>query len=236
MDINKFMTPRLFAVSSFVGNGSTVADVGTDHAYIPVWLVKNGIAKSAIAMDINEGPLLRAEENIKRFNLENNIKTRLSDGLSGICEGECDTVIIAGMGGILINRILEKAEKLYPHIKNYILQPMTAIEETRKFLEENGFLIENERLAKEDNKIYTVILAKRGEMKIENEIEYYIDKKLIENKDELLNDLLDGKIYELNKAIESMKKTEKSEISDKRNHFIYLRDEMKKIKEECRKW
>lgn len=236
MDINKYMTPRLFAVASFAENESTVADVGTDHAYIPVYLVKKGVSNSAIAMDINEGPLLRAKENIEKFNLQDKIKTRLSDGLKELKEGECNTVIIAGMGGILINRILENATNLYPYIKHYILQPMTAIEETRKFLEENGFFIESERLAKEEDKIYTIISAKRGEMEIENEIDYYIGKKLIENKDELLNDLLCGKIYELNKAIESMKNTEKSEILQKRNHFIYLRDEMEKIKEECIKW
>lgn len=236
MDINKFMTPRLLCVASFVKNGAIVADVGTDHAYIPIYLITNETAKSALAMDINEGPLLRAKENIERFNLEDKISTRLSDGLIKLKEGECDTVIIAGMGGILINRILDNSKNLYPHIKHYILQPMTAVEETRKFLEENGFFIENERLAKEDNKIYTVISVKRGKMKIENEIDYYIGKKLIENKDELLESLLNGKIYELEKAIESMKNTDNSEILEKRNRFIYLKNEMKKIREECMSW
>ncbi len=236
MDINKYMTERLLAVASFAQNESTVADVGTDHAYIPVYLVQKGVSKSALAMDINEGPLLRAKENIEKFNLQDKIKTRLSDGLKELLEGECDTVIIAGMGGILINKILDDSKHLYPYINHYILQPMTAIEETRKFLEENGFSIENERLAKEENKIYTVILAKRGEMKIENEIDYYVGKKLVENKDELLVDFLDGKIYELNKAIQSMKNTENDKIKEKQNHFIYLKDEMEKIREECEKW
>lgn len=236
MDINRFMTERLFAVASFAQKGSKVADVGTDHAYIPIYLLTNGISDSAIAMDINCGPLLRAKENIEKFGLEDKISTRLSNGLSELNEGECDTVIIAGMGGILINRILEDAKNLYPDIKHYVLQPMTAVEETRKFLEKNGFCIEDERLAKEENKIYTVILAKRGIMKIENEIDYYIGRKLRDNKDELLKDLLNGKIYELEKAIDSMKNTDNLKIQAKRNHFIFLKEEMEKIMEECRKW
>lgn len=236
MDINKFMTPRLLAIASFAEQNSTVADIGTDHAYIPIWLVKNGIAKSALAMDINQGPIHRAEENIKRFSLDDKIKTRLSDGLCALLPGEADTVIIAGMGGILINQILSASKELYPHIKRYILQPMTAVEETRKFLEQNGFSIENERLAQEDNKIYCVISAVRGEMKMEREIEYYIGTKLIENRDSLLFAYLDGKLYEYEKAIESLRLADKEKAGERLAHFQYLTDEMKTIKEACALW
>ncbi len=236
MDIEKYMTPRLLAVANFVKKGSKVADVGTDHAYIPIWLTVHGVSDFAVAMDINKGPLLRAKENITKFNLEDKIKTKLSDGLESLEKGEADTVIIAGMGGILINRILDNAKELYPDIKHYVLQPMTAIEETRKFLSENGFLIENECLAKEDDKIYTVLSVIRGEMKIEDEIDLYIGKPLIEIKDPLLKDLLSGRIYELNKAISLMEKTDNEDALNKRNYFIKLRDKMEKIKEACQKW
>lgn len=236
MDINKFMTPRLYAVSSFIKKGSNVCDVGTDHAYIPIWLVKNNISDFCIAMDINEGPILRADQNIKKFGLESKIKTRLSDGLKELCENECDTVIIAGMGGILINRILQDAKFLQKSIRHYVLQPMTAAEETRRFLEQNGFLITDEKLAKEDNKIYNIISAVHGDMKIENEIDYYVGKKLVENKDVLLKEFLDGKIYELDKAINSMKNTENIEAQKKRLYFDSLCTGMKKIRKECEKW
>lgn len=230
------MTPRLLTTASFVQQGSRVVDVGTDHAYIPIWLVQNGICDSALAMDINRGPLMRATENIKKFGMENRIGTRLSDGLEEVCPGEADTVIIAGMGGTLINRILENAAFLYPSVKHYILQPMTAIEETRKFLEQNGFLIADERLAQEEDKLYTVLSVVRGDMKIRKEIYYYIGEKLIENRDALLSLYLDGKIYELDKAISSMEHTTSSEIVDKRNHFLALRDEMNAIREVCASW
>lgn len=230
------MTARLFAAAKFVKRGSTVADVGTDHAYIPIWLLKNGICPSAVAMDINRGPILRAEDNIKKFGLESKICTKLSDGLAALNAGEADTAIIAGMGGILINQILKNAKHLYSSVHHYILQPMTAVEETRKFLEENGFLIEDECLAQEGVKLYTVISAVRGSMKIEKEIDYYIGEKLICRRDALLPAYLDGRIYELEKAIFSMQSAQSEETAKKREHFIYLCAEMKKIKEACALW
>lgn len=234
MDINKFMTPRLMATAKFVKNGSKVSDIGTDHAYIPIWLVENGICDFVTAMDINEGPLLRAEDNIKKFGLENKIVTRLSDGVKALKPYDANTVIIAGMGGILINKILEDGKDLYPYIDHYILQPMTAVEETRKYLEHNGFIIEDECLAKEDDKIYNILSVIRGEMKIEENVYYYIGKKLIENHDELLMAHLDGKIYELKKAINSMEYAKNPDVINKREKFVCLMYEMEKIKENCK--
>jgi len=236
MDINQYMTPRLLAVAEFVKKGSRVADIGTDHAYIPIWLLKNGISLSALAMDINEGPILRAEENIKKFSCTDTIKTRLSDGMKNLMPGEADTVIIAGMGGILINQILMQAEHLFPFVRHYILQPMTAIEETRKYLEKNGFCIEGERLAQEGNKLYNVISAKRGSMHIKDEIYYYIGEALIAAQDPLLPLYLDGKMYELDKAILSMQKAEGEETEKKLKHFESLYSQMKTIRENCASW
>lgn len=235
-NINCSMTPRLMAVAEMVKKESVVADIGTDHAYVPVYLVLNNICSSALAMDINEGPLLRADENIKRFSLTEKIKTRLSDGLSELEDGEADTVVIAGMGGILINNIIEKDRRRLTSVKHYILQPMTAIEETRKYLFGNGFKIVDEKLAVEDEKIYTVISAITGEMSVEAEVDYYIGKCLISNHDAHLCDYLQGKIYEYEKALNSMEKASGDEINEKKEHFRYLLKEFKRIKEECAKW
>lgn len=236
MKINSSMTPRLLAVAEMVKDASLVADIGTDHAYVPVYLVLNNIVSGALAMDINEGPLMRAEENIKRFSLNDKIKTRLSDGLIELHDGEADTVIIAGMGGILINNIIERDKKRLTSVKKYILQPMTAIDETRKYLYENGFRIVDEKLAKEDDKIYTVISAVCGEMKAENEIEYYVGKQLIQKRDKFLPDFLNGKIYEYEKALASMQRASGTELDLRKKHFEYLLSEFKKLSEECAKW
>ena len=236
MDSYSFMTPRLLTVARMAKESQSVADIGTDHAYVPVYLILNGMAKSAIAMDINKGPLMRADENIKRFSLTDSIKTRLSDGLKELEDNEADTVIIAGMGGVLINSIIDNDKERLASVKRYILQPMTAIEETRKYLEKNGFKIVDEKLAKEDNKIYTVICAKVGKMKIENEINYYIGQCLLDNQDEILPELLEGKIYEYEKAISSMKNTDNEETIKKANYYSYLLSEFKRLKEECATW
>lgn len=231
-----FMTPRLLTVAQMAKGSDSVADIGTDHAYVPVYLILNSMAKRAIAMDINKGPLMRANENIERFSLSDSIKTRLSDGLKELKNNEADTVIIAGMGGVLINSIIDCDKDRLNSVKRYILQPMTAIEETRKYLEHNGFRIVNEKLAKEDNKIYTVICAEHGKMKIENEINYYIGQCLLDNHDEILPELLDGKIYEYEKAICSMKNTDNEETIKKAKHYSYLLSEFKRLKEECATW
>lgn len=235
-NINSSMTPRLMAVAEMVKKDSVVADIGTDHAYVPVYLVLNNICKGALAMDINEGPISRADENIKRFSLTDKIKTRLSDGLCELQNGEADTVVIAGMGGILINNIIEKDRKRLASVKHYILQPMTAVEETRKYLFDNGFRIVDEKLAVEDEKIYTVISAIPGEMSVDSVVDYYIGKCLISNRDGNLPAYLQGKIYEYEKALNSMEKASGSEINQKKEHFKYLLKEFKRIKEECAKW
>ena len=101
------ISERLRTVAGMVSPGCRLADVGTDHAYIPIYLMQNGVIPQAVAMDINQGPLLRATENIRRYGLTGRIETRLSDGLEKLQAGEADTILIAGMGGLLMVRILE---------------------------------------------------------------------------------------------------------------------------------
>ena len=100
------MTPRLLCAASMVRKGAVVADVGTDHAYLPVYLVLAGIAERAVASDINAGPLSRAEANIRKFSLSSQINTRLTPGLTGIEEFAPTDILISGMGGELIDSIL----------------------------------------------------------------------------------------------------------------------------------
>lgn len=236
LKIDSCITPRLLTVAKMVGKSYCVADIGTDHAYVPLYLVLNNKADSALAMDINRGPLLRAEVNIKKFSLTEKIKTRLSDGLKELENNEVDTVIIAGMGGILINSIIDADKDRLTSVKNYIIQPMTAVEETRKYLFLNNFKIVDEKLAKEDNKIYTIISAVPGKMEIDKEIYFYVGKSLIENKDEILPEFLDGKIYEYEKAIKSMANTQNEETKEKSVKYKELLDEFKNLRKWCSEW
>lgn len=153
------MTPRLQAAASLVREGAVVADVGTDHAYLPIYLVSAGIAHRGIASDIRQGPLKRAEANIERFGLSHRIATYLTPGLVGI-EAEAPTdILICGMGGKLIASILEAAEFVKDAGIRLILQPMTSARELRLWLAANGFAIAEERFAKEQEKLYVIIAA-----------------------------------------------------------------------------
>ena len=153
------MTPRLLTVASLVRQGAVVADVGTDHAYLPIYLISTGVAKGAVASDINEGPLHRAENNVRRFHLSDKIALRLTPGLQGIEEFSPTDVLICGMGGELIASILEEAPFVKDPAIRLILQPMTSVRELRLWLAANGFAVSEERFAAEKEKLYVVLCA-----------------------------------------------------------------------------
>lgn len=169
------MSKRLKAIADAVDMDAVLCDVGTDHAYIPINLLKRNIIKYAVASDINQGPILRAKANVRKHGLDDKIKLVVSDGLDSIDMKRIDTVIIAGMGGHLIADIIKRAPK--KGIK-YILQPMTMGEELKRFLFENGFKIIAEKLAVEENKMYNIITACDGEEKY-TEIDLFIGKCLL---------------------------------------------------------
>lgn len=233
MNAEKNMTPRLLAISACVTPGSRIADIGTDHAYIPIYLLQKDVILCALAMDVNIGPLRRAQENIRRFRMETQIATRLSDGLLKLSPGEADEVIIAGMGGILICEILQARKDLWADNLRFILQPMTASEELRKFLEMNGFCIEKEALAKEDEKIYQILCVKRGRMQMKREADYYINPYLIENKVPFTMELLNRRIIEFEKMLPGLSKSTRSEAKEKYRYVQMLLKELYDIRGEC---
>lgn len=151
------LSKRLRAVASFVTAGYRLADIGTDHAYIPIELVRTGHIPQAIAMDVNQGPLERAEENIREHGLSAQIRTRLSDGFSALEPGEADSAVIAGMGGGLTIRILREGERVVSALRECVLQPQSEIEKVRAFLLEEGFLFISEDMVEEDGKYYPMM-------------------------------------------------------------------------------
>lgn len=206
------LSNRLMAIANFVPKNSIVADIGTDHGYIPVYLIENSISKKAIGTDISKGSLDKIIEYIKTLNLEDKIDTRLGDGLEVIKPFEIDTLIIAGMGGLLIRDILEKNKDVTETIVNFILQPMVAAKELREYLVESNFKILKEELVKEENKYYEIIFAKKGKSYIEKEIHYEISPLLIKEKHPFLKEFIQFRMMELNKILEEIKdvNTEKS--------------------------
>lgn len=148
---------RLTTAAALVTQGYTLADVGTDHGYIPIYLLQQEKIPSAIAMDINEGPLERAKEHIALYGLQAYIQTRLSDGVAALKPGEVEAVLIAGMGGGLIMHILKDGEKVCQSAKELILQPQSEIERVREFLREEGYTILAEDMVYEDGKFYPMM-------------------------------------------------------------------------------
>lgn len=152
------ISKRLLAAADFAKDNEFIADVGTDHAYLPIYLYTSGKIRGAVVSDINEGPIERAKRNILEFSAEDGIIPVLSDGLSKIDEYSPDTVFILGMGGELILNIISAAEWVKAKRPRLVLQPMTHPELLRGYLLENGFEITQELLV-EDGKIYQLIEA-----------------------------------------------------------------------------
>lgn len=224
------LSPRLKTIADLVPKNSIVADVGTDHGYIPIYLITNNISKKIIATDINKGPLDNAKESIEEYKLTNYIETRLGSGLKPIEPKEIDVVIIAGMGGLLIRDILQENIKKTKTIDTLILQPMIAAEEVRIWLENNNYIILKEKLAKEDNKIYEIILAKKGHMEISDSIYYEIGPKLMENKEVYLKDLINLKIRKYENILTRVENEKSEKAKTKKDECIKKLEKLQEMK------
>lgn len=213
------LSKRLLGIISFVKEKSIVADIGTDHGYIPVYLVENNISKKVIATDISSGSLRKAEEYVQLKGLINKVETRLGNGLDVIKPYEVDTVIIAGMGGLLIREILEENFKKAETINNFILQPMTASKELRMYLYDHNFTIIDEKIVVEEDKYYEIIYAKLGKEFVEDEIYYEISRHILERRDPLLKDFIKNKIAKIQEIINALN-IEESEKANMRKEEL----------------
>lgn len=215
------LSKRLQAVVNLISRGAKVADVGCDHAYVSIYMVEKNLASKVIAMDVNKGPLERARENIKRCHFENQIETRLSDGLQELKPGEADTLLIAGMGGALMQRILTGKMEVLEQVSELILQPQSEIREMRIFLEKMGFSIIKEDMVIDDGKYYVMIKAKREEVpsKQEKEIFYRYGKYLLKNHHPILKQYLQKEYGNLEQILQKLEGHLSSE-NEKRKEVI----------------
>lgn len=160
MDIGKLpVSKRLLMDAALVPACEMLADVGCDHAYTSIYLVARGVAGGALALDVRPGPLLRAQENIRRYGMEGRVVTRLSDGLCALSLSEADGILISGMGGPLMTDILKRDWDKVLAAKFIVLQPQSEIALVREFLHNMGLGIDEEDMCEEDGKFYTVMRA-----------------------------------------------------------------------------
>ena len=179
--MNIVLTERLRTAAELVRQNRKTVDVGTDHGYLPAFLVINGITEDATAADIGKGPLDNAKKTLEKYSLGDKIATVLSDGLEKI-DRDTEEIIICGMGGTLIAEILGKAEWIKNEKIHLILQPMTHSQDVRKFLCENGFYIDTEKFCTDSGRDYVVISAYyNGEDNCRDDFYYYFGDTVTEN-------------------------------------------------------
>ena len=185
------LSKRLQAVADLVSEGLVVADVGTDHGYIPIYLIETKKSPKAFAMDVNKGPLLRAKEHIAEHGLETRIETRLSDGVRALQKGECDCVVVAGMGGALTIKIMEEGKDIFRSLKEFVLQPQSELQKVRAYLCENAYFIAEENMVLEDGKFYPMFRVINGQSQEYQAIELCYGKLLLEQKNAVLKNFLE---------------------------------------------
>ncbi len=182
-------------------SGGRLVDVGTDHAYLPLYLVSSGKCPFAVASDIAEGPLARAAETVAGYG--DRIRLVLADGLKGVAEDETDCVVIAGMGGDMIEHILESSGWSFEG-KTLVLQPMSKIPELRRWLWETGFSVTDERLAEDAGTLYRAFKAVRGTCPEPEAWELWAGRPLFDREDPLLGLWIDKCIASLKRACDGM--------------------------------
>ena len=214
------LSKRLYAVAGLVTEGASVADIGTDHGYVPIYLIKNNIASKVIAMDINKGPLERARMHIIGHGLKGQIETRLSDGLKNLEPGEVDAFIAAGMGGGLVIKILEDSKAVVDSLKFAVLQPQSEIAKVRKYLNRNGLVIIDEDMVEEDGKFYPMMKVVHGEPQVYEEYEYIFGKLLLEKKHPVLHKFLLREQYIQESIVEQLSRHIGSESAEQRTREI----------------
>ena len=199
------LSKRLSIIASLVPENAVIADIGCDHALLDIYLSKKNIIKKSFAIDITKGALKQADKNIKLYNAKN-IETRLSDGFEKIdIKDNVDTVIMSGLGDAKIINILKEAEEKLNKVNNIIIQSNVGVSNIRVYLTCNGYYIDNEKLVKENNIIYTVISFKKGYKRYTKK-EKEFGPVLLRNKDELFNELIINRINKNNYIINKLTK------------------------------
>lgn len=184
------ISDRLAAVAGLIPQDANLVDIGTDHGYVPIWLLQNKRIQSAIAMDVNKGPLAKARENRDKYGFTHVMDLRLSNGLEKLNPGEGDSVLIAGMGGPLMIRIIEEGRSNASSIQTWVLQPQSEIPSVRRYLHEHDFIIEEEIMLKDEGKYYMAMKAVPGTSNPWTDLEYLFGKYLLEQKHPILKEFI----------------------------------------------
>ncbi len=230
------LSPRLRRMAEEVPAGARFADVGTDHAYLPVYLLQTGRISCAIATDVRSGPLERARKTALRFDLSGRISFRLCDGLSGIGPDEADTVAIAGMGGETIAGILQAAAWTGQGNHLFLLQPMSSVPELRVWLQEHDYAIKREHIVSEGEKYYIVLVTRRGTMKPLSAGERWAGRQWRGMEAPLRAGYLDNLECRTKKALAGLMRSDKPESLQRRKELSKVVSDLGAMIREWQEW
>ena len=222
---------RLQTVYRLVPPEKPMVDIGTDHAFLPIELVRSGRVPSALAFDVRKGPLKIAGEHIRSVGLSDRIQTRLSDGFAALNAGEAETAVIAGMGGGTIRGILERKDPREVGIRTLILGPQSEEEALRFYLQAQGYLVYEERYVEEEGKIYGILAVRAGKEPALSETEARFGRVALNRRDPVLRESLEKKerIYR-----EILAKLPENEAGTERRKE--LEEELSYVKEAQKRW
>jgi len=227
----KRLKDRLAAVARYVPGGAKVADIGTDHAYLPVHLVESGICNKVVATDISAGPLAAAARTVNEYKLGEKIELRRGNGLEALASGEVDVITITGMGGNAIKSMLDASPEVLAEVKRLILQPMGDEGELRVWLAGHGWKIADEVLVEEDGKLYAVVVAEPGQEKTQDPLLLEIGPRLVEKRDPLLSAYLAGLENKYLAILKGLARSRRREVAAK---VVYCEKRLARIREMMR--
>ena len=230
------LTPRLQAVASFVPAGARLADIGTDHAYLPVSLLLDGKISGAIAADLREGPLNRARMTAQEYHCTDKVSFRLCNGLADIKSYETDVISIAGMGGETIAEILSAAKWVQRNKIPVILQPMSTQPELRRWLYQNGYVILEEKLVQEGDTLYVVMLAQAGESDCLTPAEEWAGQQRQGINAPLRAAYLNMLLEKLGWALSGMARSKEGTASQRYHELDQIRAGLEEMKKEWELW
>lgn len=208
------LSKRLERVSKYIVPNGTLADIGSDHAYLPCYAIENGLTSKAIAGEVVEGPYQSAKSNVAERNLASQVDVRLGSGLSVLTFGEVDSITICGMGGTLISQILEEGKVKLSGSERLILQPNINAESIREWLEINQWKLIAEEILEEDEKIYEILVAEKKEFTNLSDAEMLMGPFLIKEKNQVFTKKWSGELdhyKNIIKRLETAQQNEKNE-------------------------
>ncbi len=222
------LAKRLAAVVEYIPSGSIVADIGTDHAYLPIFLVETGKCPQVIATELNLGPYQSAGRTVEEFKLSDQIDLRLVDGLKALKPGEVDVLVLAGMGGNTIREILSMAPAVLDSVKRLVLQPMVDPGDLRTWLAAAGWKIIDEKLVEDDGRIYIIIVAEPGRENTKDLLLLELGPRLLEEKDPLLKPYLNNIANRVERVLDELAAA-KSNAAIKKT--IEMKEKLARIRE-----